>query len=64
MAVLLRPHADDFLCRCTICNDGVLEYMQYERAFGTSVAILAGYLGVVHVLTYAAMVLLANREAR
>jgi hypothetical protein len=38
--------------------------MQYSRPFGVSVAILTGYLGVVHVLTYAAMVLLANKEAR
>jgi hypothetical protein len=66
--VLLRPHddiiIDAFFCRCTIRNDALLEYMQYERPFGTSVAILGRYLGVVHVLTYAAMVLLANREAR
>jgi hypothetical protein len=38
--------------------------MGYERPFGLSMAILAGYLGVVHVLTYGAMLLLANREAR
>jgi hypothetical protein len=50
--------------RCTIRNDAILEYYGYKRPFGTSVAILAGHLGVLHVLTYAALVLMANREAR
>ncbi|WIA12636.1 hypothetical protein OEZ85_006289 [Tetradesmus obliquus] len=49
---------------CVIRNDALLEYMQYGRPFGVSVAILGGYLGVVHLLTYAALVLLARHEAR
>jgi hypothetical protein len=38
--------------------------MQYSRPFGVSVAILVGYLCVVHVLTFVGMLLLANKEAR
>jgi hypothetical protein len=38
--------------------------MQYTRPFGVSGAIMGGYLATVHVLTYAAMVLLVKREAR
>uniref|UniRef100_A0A383VMS4 ABC transporter domain-containing protein n=1 Tax=Tetradesmus obliquus TaxID=3088 RepID=A0A383VMS4_TETOB len=49
---------------CLIRNDALLEYMQYGRPFGVSVAILGGYLAVVHLLTYAALVLLARHEAR
>jgi hypothetical protein len=64
LLMLTALHAACPTRRCTINNDAFLEYMGYERPFGTSVAILAGYLGLLHVLTYAAMVLLANREAR
>jgi hypothetical protein len=38
--------------------------MQYDRPFGASIAILCGYLGVLHVMTYMTMVLLAIKEAR
>jgi MFS-type transporter involved in bile tolerance (Atg22 family) len=50
--------------RCLVSNDALLQYMQYSRPFGSSVAILLGYLGVVHVLTFVGMLLLANKEAR
>jgi hypothetical protein len=62
--MLTTLHTLCYTRRCTIRNDAFLEHMGYARPFGASVAILAGYLGVMHVLTYTAMLLLANREAR
>uniref|UniRef100_A0A383VUC5 ABC transporter domain-containing protein n=1 Tax=Tetradesmus obliquus TaxID=3088 RepID=A0A383VUC5_TETOB len=49
---------------CIVHNDALLKYMQYSRPFGSSVAILVGYLCVVHGLTFVGMLLLANKEAR
>ncbi|WIA32105.1 hypothetical protein OEZ86_002956 [Tetradesmus obliquus] len=49
---------------CIVHNDALLKYMQYSRPFGSSVAILVGYLCVIHGLTFVGMLLLANKEAR
>ena len=50
---------------CVVRGDAVMEYFGYQQAsFGHAVGVLLGYLGVVHLLTYAAVVLAARRERR
>ena len=42
----------------------MVSYMGYFRPFGTSMGILVGYLGVLHVLTYVALIVVSRKEAR
>lgn len=50
--------------RCVFKEDVLLINMGFGRPFGQSVAILLGYLGALHVLTYAGLLLTARRERR
>lgn len=58
-AALTRPGED-----CVANMDAVLQYYSFARPFSTTVAILIGYWSAVHMLTYAAMLLVARRERR
>jgi hypothetical protein len=58
-SALERPGAD-----CVADASAVLDYFGFARGFNASLGILAGYLLVAHVATYAAMVLVARRERR
>lgn len=49
---------------CVFDTTAVLRYFNFGRPFWMSVAILGGYLGVCHVLTYIAMLVAARRERR
>eukprot|EP00882_Tetradesmus_deserticola_P030598 GHRQ01034440.1.p1 GENE.GHRQ01034440.1~~GHRQ01034440.1.p1 ORF type:complete len:104 (-),score=42.62 GHRQ01034440.1:435-746(-) len=49
---------------CIVDTIAVVDYFEFGRPFTTTVGILLGYLGVMHVLTYIAMVLSARKEAR
>jgi hypothetical protein len=44
--------------------EDVVKYMDYHRSFGSSVGILLGYLGVLHILTYLGLMVVARKEAR
>jgi hypothetical protein len=44
--------------------DAWLPLLGYSRPFGVSMAILLGYLSVLHSLTFAALVAVAKRERR
>jgi hypothetical protein len=47
---------------CGVRADAVLRYYGFDRSFGGSVGALAAYLGVQHLLSYAAVVVLARRR--
>eukprot|EP00775_Hariotina_reticulata_P005626 gene5626-5865_t len=49
---------------CVLDTAAVINYFDFARPFGVSVGILLGYLGVVHCLTFAFMMLSARKEAR
>jgi hypothetical protein len=51
-------------CRCTFNQDALLAPLGFTRSFGVSVGVLLGYWGVVHVLTYLGLVLVARKEQR
>jgi hypothetical protein len=42
----------------------VVDYFEFGRPFSHTVGILLGYLGIMHGLTYLAMVVSARKEAR
>jgi hypothetical protein len=56
---LERPGAD-----CIADADAVLEYFSFARGFRSTLGVMAGYLFLAHIATYAAMVVVACRERR
>jgi hypothetical protein len=44
-------------------TDALVTYFDYHRSLGASVGILLGYLGVLHVLTYAGLMLVSRKKA-
>lgn len=51
------------VCRCVMNTDALVTYFDYHRSLGASVGILLGYLGVLHVLTYAGLMLVSRKKA-
>lgn len=49
---------------CIVDTVAVVDYFEFGRPFGVTVGILLGYLGIMHALTYLAMVVSARKEAR
>ena len=49
---------------CVVHADGLLAYFGFSRPFGATFGILLGYLAIVHVMTYLAMIFVARRERR
>jgi hypothetical protein len=49
---------------CIVDTVAVVDYFDFGRPFSHTVGILLGYLGIMHGLTYAAMVISARKEAR
>jgi hypothetical protein len=45
-------------------GDGVLETLSFSRPFYMSALVLLGYLGVLHILIYLGLLLVARRERR
>ena len=56
---ITRPGAD-----CVADAAAVLEYFQFGRGTRATLGVLGGYLLVTHVVTYAAMLVVARRERR
>lgn len=61
-AVLCRVATQ--LCRCVVDPKAVADYFDFGRPFQVTAGVLVGYLCVVHVITYLAMVLSARKEKR
>jgi hypothetical protein len=49
---------------CAINANAVLDYYQASRPFAQNAAILAGYLGVMHALSFLALLAVARKERR
>lgn len=49
---------------CVVNSDAVAQYFGFSRSFGVTLGVLVGYLGVLHVVTFVAMLLIARKEAR
>lgn len=58
----MAPSITIFTRFCPYCLHP--QYFNLQRSLGLTVGILFGYLGVMHILTYLALVAVARREAR
>jgi hypothetical protein len=44
--------------------DAIVWYFNYHRSLGSAIGILLGYLGILHILTFGALAIVARKEAR
>ena len=49
---------------CVLDTNSILTYFNFHRPFWVSVVILFAYLGIMHILTFASMLIAARRERR
>ena len=60
-----RPFVAPTLTPCILCTTGaILQYFRFSKPLWLTAVILAGYLSVMHVLTYAAYRIVGRRERR
>lgn len=51
-------------CRCVLKTDALLGPLGFNRPFVETFFILLGYLGIVHLLTFSGLILVARKERR
>jgi len=49
---------------CVVSLDAVLDYFDVRHSAAVYIAILCLYLGVMHLITYGALIVLAKKERR
>lgn len=63
-AMLQRLTTGTEAATCVVDSDAVASYFGVGRSFGTTVGVLVAYLGVLHIATFLALVVVARREGR
>jgi hypothetical protein len=53
-----------YLRSCTFNQDALVAPLGFTRPFGVSLAILLGYLGILHVLTFLGLLMATRNERR